>query len=454
MEEERLSMQVINPRSAGIDVGSRMHMVAVDQNIENVRKFGVYTADHQALIAYLREHSITTIAMESTGSYWQTLFDVLQKAGFEVLLVNGAHIKNVKGKKTDVLDCLWIQKLHSLGLLQGSFLLNDYLQTLRTYYMHRQYLIRQASKYINKMQKALRLMNVRLDVVINDITGQSGRAILNAIIGGEREPITLASLANGLVKKSKEEIALALEGEWRDDLLFEISSYLSFYDTYEQAINICDKKMEAVLTEYMSADTDVVNEVSLKVIAKKKNKYSPKFNIRHLAFAHLKTDLFEIPGISHNTVLCIISNVGNDIKKFKTAKHFASWLRLVPNNKVSGGRVISRRTPKGKNVVAIALRQAANSIGNQKAHPLTPFFKRIAYRKGRIAAITATARKLAIIIWNMITKSENYHEVNYEEISEKRKMTQLNALGKRLSKMNLGNEEVKFLFQKLSLSIP
>lgn len=445
-------MQVVNPKSAGIDVGSRMHMVAVDQSIDNVRKFGVYTSDQQLLIIYLKEHGITTVAMESTGSYWQTLFDALQKAGFEVLLVNGAHIKNVKGKKTDVLDCLWIQKLHSLGLLQGSFLLNEYLQTLRTYYMHRQYLIRQASKYINKMQKALRLMNIRLDVVINDITGQSGRAILDAIIKGERDPFKLASLTNNLVKKSKEEIALALKGNWRDDLLFEINSCLSFYNAYEDAIHLCDKKIEAVLVEYKSADTDVANGATLKVVSKKKNKYSPSFNIRHLAFAHLKTDLFEIPGISHNTVLCILSNIGNDIRKFKTAKQFASWLRLVPNNKISGGRILSSRTPKGKNVIAIALRQAANSIGNQKAHPLTPFFKRVAYRKGRIAAITATARKLAIIIWNMITKAEGYKSCNYEETTEKRKTSQLNAIGKRLSKMNLADEDVRLLFQRLSLS--
>jgi transposase len=452
MRDEKLSMRIVNPKCAGIDVGSRMHMVAVDQFVEHVRKFGVYTTDHEALISYLNEHGITTIAMESTGSYWQTLFDALQKAGFEVLLVNGAHIKNVKGKKTDVLDCLWIQKLHSLGLLQGSFLLNDYLQTLRTYYMHRQYLIRQASKYINKIQKALRLMNIRLDVVINDITGKSGRAILDAIIGGERNPTKLASLTSNLVKKSKEEIALALQGHWRDDLLFEVSSCLSFYDTYEQAISVCDKKMEVVLAEHKPADTDVVNDATMKSIPKKKSKYSPSFNVRHLAFAHLRTDLFEIPGISHNTVLCILSNLGNDIKKFKTAKQFASWLRLVPNNKVSGGRIISSRTPKGKNVVATALRQAANSIGNQKDHPLTPFFRRIAYRKGRIAAITATARKLAIITWNMINKAEAYKECNYEEINEKRKASQLNAIEKRLSKMNLAETDVKHLFQKLSLS--
>ena len=171
-----------------------------------------------------------------------------------------------------------------------------------------------------------------------------------------------------------------------------------------------------------------------------------------LAFAHLGTDLFEIPGLSHNTVLCILSNLGNDIKKFKTAKQFASWLRLVPNNKVSGGRVISSRTPKGKNVIAISLRQAANSIGNQKAHPMTPFFKRIAYRKGRIAAITATARKLAIVIWNMITKGEHYLEYDYEQVNERRKASQLRSVENRLIKLKLDEVSIKSLFQKVSLS--
>ena len=454
MEEKKLVMPVVNSGAAGIDVGSRIHVVAVDQQVENVREFGVYTTDHQRMISYFHERGVTTVAMESTGSYWQTLFSALQKAGFEVLLVNGSHVKNVKGKKTDVLDCLWIQKLHSLGLLHGSFLLNDYLQTLRTYYTHRQHLIRQSSKYINKMQKALRLMNIRLDVVLNDITGQSGRAIINAILSGERNPDKLAALTNNLVKKSKAEIALALHGHWRDDLLFELQSCLLLYDTYEQSIVICDRKMENILADYHPAEADQVNSASLKRITKKQNKYSPGFNVRHLAFAHLKTDLYEIPGVSHNTVLCILSNLGTDIAKFKTAKQFASWLRLVPNNKISGGRILSSRTPKGKNVIALALRQAANSIGNQKGHSLAPFFKRIAFRKGRIAAITATARKLAIIIWNMITKGEPYRECDYETANKKRKINQLKAIGDRLQKLGVNDDDLKNLWQRISLSTP
>ena len=194
-------MQVIHPQAAGIDIGSKSHWVAVDQVIEHVKEFGVYTQDHQELIDHLRSYNIVTVAMESTGSYWQTLFNALQQAGFEVILVQGSHTKNIKGRKTDVLDCMWIQKLHSLGLLNASFLLSDYLQAMRSYYAHREHLIEQTSKYINKMQKALRLMNIRLDVAINDITGKSGRAILNAILDGHRDPQYLASLTHHSLKK-------------------------------------------------------------------------------------------------------------------------------------------------------------------------------------------------------------------------------------------------------------
>ena len=189
--------------------------------------------------------------MESTGSYWQTLFHALQKAGFEVILVQGNQTKNVQGKKTDVLDCMWIQKLHSLGLLSSSFLLSDYLQTLRSYYGHREHLIGQTAMYINKMQKALRLMNIRLDVAIRDLAGKSGRAILDAILAGHRDPNYLASLAHFRVKKSPDEIAAALHGNWREDLIFELRSCLAFYDAYRREILICDQKIQSIMLEFI-----------------------------------------------------------------------------------------------------------------------------------------------------------------------------------------------------------
>lgn len=454
MSEQELAMKIVHPNAAGIDIGSKSHWVAVDQIPLNVREFGVYTKDHQRIIDHLKIHQITTVAMESTGSYWQTLFHSLQKAGFDVVLVQGSQTKNLRGKKTDLLDCMWIQKLHTPGLLTASFLLSDQLQTLRTYYAHREHLVEQTAMYINKMQKALRLMNIRLDIAIRDIAGKTGRAILDAILAGQRDPTYLASLAHFRVKKTPQEIAEALRGNWREDLLFELQSCLAFYDTYKREIIICDKKIETMLIQYRPQDEQLVlqNEPS-EPIRKKANRNSPSFNVRQLAFAHLKTDLFQIPGVSHSTILCILCNMGKDIKRFPSAKQFASWLRLVPNNKTSGGRLISSRTPKGKNPLALALRQAANSIGNQNNHPLTPFFKRIAYKKGRNAAITATARKLAVIIWNMIIKSQNYIQHDIQTLTEKRKNAQITNIKKRLFRLNLTETEMTAIFQKTSLSI-
>jgi hypothetical protein len=343
---------------------------------------------------------------------------------------------------------MWIQKLHSLGLLSASFILSDSLQVLRTYFDHREYLIDQTSRYINKMQTTLRLMNLRLDVAISDIMGKTGRAIINAILDEQRDPHYLASLADSRIKKSKTEIADSLQGEWRDDLLYELRSCLKFYDMYLAEINQCDQKIAVLLTEYApqeSASFQFSRQDGFKNDKKQKTKFSPRFNVRELAFAHLRTDLFQIPGVSHTTVLSILCNLGNDIFRFKSAKQFASWLRLVPNNKISGNKVISSRTPKSKSTVAISLRQAANSIGNQKDHPLTPFFKRIAFRKGRGSAITATARKLAVIIWNMITKSQSYNEYDYYQISQKRKNAQLKNIRKRIAKLNLTEMELKTL---------
>ncbi len=400
-----LPLQIVNPHAAGIDVGSRSHFVAIDQNKENVRTFGIGTKDHQELILHLRHSGITSIAMESTGTYWQTLFNALQKAGFEVLLVGGSQTKQVQGRKTDVLDCMWIQKLHSLGLLSGSFLLSDTLQELRTYYHHRQHLVEQISRYTHKMQKALRLMNIRLDVTIRDITGKSGLTIIEAILSGNRDPQHLASLVDVRMKKSQQQIAEALHGSWREELLFELKACLNFYRLYEEALRECDQVIESSLIKH--APQNAVSEPEGKALKQRKKKSSKNasvFNVPQIAYQYFQTDLFAISGISYGTVLCLLTTMGKDLHRFPSAKSFASWLRLVPNNKISGGRIISRHTPSGKSYLAIALRQAANSIGNQKEHELNPFFKRIAFKKGRIAAITATARKLAVIIWNIVTE--------------------------------------------------
>lgn len=447
------SFKIIHPNAAGIDVGSRSHMVAVNQSREDVREFGIYTKDHEELIAYLYAQGIMTIAMESTGSYWQTLFSSLQAAGFEVLLVPGSQTKNVKGRKTDVLDCMWIQKLHSLGLLSGSLLLTDTFQQLRTYYYHRSHLVEQSARYTSKMQKALRLMNIRLDVAINDITGQSGMAVIEAIISGMRDPERLSALVSSRVKRSRQEITDSLHGWWRDELLFELGACLEFYKLYEHKIKECDQVIQRLLIKFAPEKEITEDEhKTLKSNKKRRDKHAPSFDLSRLSFTYFNTDLFAINGISYNAVLCLLTNMGHDLHKFPSAKSFASWLGLVPNNKISGGRIISNRTASGKNYIAKALRHAANSIGNQKNHELTPFFKRIAFRKGRIAAIIATARKLAVIIWNMIVKQEPYKRELVEVTSARQKALKIKQIEKKISTLGLSRDELKKMFVNSSLS--
>lgn len=439
---KNLSMEVVHSHAAGIDVGSRFHMVAVNQNPLDVKEFGVYTADYEAMICWLKQQGVTTIAMESTGSYWQTLFSALQVAGFQVLLVSGQHTRNIKGKKTDVQDCVWIQRLHSLGLLSGSFLPSEHVQHLKTYYYHRQHLIEQMSKYTNKLQKAFRLMNIRLDVVLNDITGQSGQAIMDAILAKETDPERLAGLVSKRVKKSHQEIAKSLHGNWREDLLFEVKECLSLYRLYETKLKECDQHLEGVFAsmEAHQVSQPIPDQIS---VSKARSKHSTSFDIQSIAWKHYGVDLFAIPSISYNTVLCLMSHISRqDMAKFVSVKHFTSWLRLAPNNKKTGGKIISSRTPKGKSKIALALRQAANSVGNMKDHPLNSFFKRVAYRKGRGAAVTATARKLAVIIYHMISGQKPYQAELSEAYLNRIKQLQIRNIKIRLNKLNLSQNEV------------
>ena len=436
--EKEISMQVINSQAAGIDVGFRSHFVATGQGPEDVREFGVYTEDHENRIHWLTVEKITTVAMESTGSYWQTLFSALPRAGFEVLLVNGRQIKNVKGK-TDVKDCQWIQRLHCLGLLTGSFLPSEQIERLRTYQRHRNWLVEQCAKMTNKIQKALRLMNIRLDVALSDVVGKSGRKIIQAILEGNRDGEQLSLLADPRVKKTRQEIAKSLEGQWNEELLFELKDCYELYLVFEKRITTCDEQIESLLFEFTSLRGQ---EPEQEFKRKRAAKNQQKFNVPLLSSRFPGVDLFGIDGVSYGTVMTFISEMGTDIFKFKTAKQFASWLRLAPNNKISGGKIISSRTPKGKNALAIALRNAANSIEQLKKGALKNFFNRIAYKKGRAAAITATARKLAIIIWNMVTKQEPFRPVDENLYLEKIKASVIYNMKVKMKQLNLSTNDL------------
>jgi transposase len=434
--EKNVKMKVILPNAAGIEVGSKSHFVAVGQEERDVREFGVYTRDHHEMIAWLLQNGITHVAMESTGSYWQTLFSALQEAGFNALLVNGNQTKNVRAK-TDVKDCQWIQKLHSMGLLSGSFLPSEDVQKMKDVNRHRDTLIRDSSKYVNRMQKSLRAMNIRLDVAISDITGKSGIRIIEAIISGQFDPNELAKLSDPRVKKSQEEIANALTGNWNEQHINSLIDCYELYKLLQTKIDKCEQQIQALLKESTKHNTPV----DKSKLAKKQRtgKNQPKIDLSSLSYSYWGVDLFAIPSVSYSKVLTLLSEVGHDLNKFESAKQWVSWLRLAPNNRISGGKVISSRTPKGKGLLTMSLRNAANTIGNSKEGPLAAFFKKIAFKKGRGAAITATARKIAVIIYNMITKEEEYNPIVTIIQNEKTKRRIIAKTEKKLLKMGFSN---------------
>jgi len=443
MQKKNVKMEVINPNAAGIDIGSRSHFVAVGQGSDDVREFGVYNEDLKAIADWLKENEIETIAMESTGTYWQSLFAVLQAEGLQVILCNGKFTKNIKGKKSDVQDCQWIQKLHTMGLLSGSFLPDEATEQLRTYSRHRDNLIDQAADTARKMQKYLRLLNLRLDVVVNDICGLTGLKIIEAICKGEINPEKLASFRNGNCKKSEDEIAKALQTNGRNDYLFTLNHEYQMYLNLQSKITECDKEIEKMLNQQINNDDNKKQHHIDKKTHKRINKNTPKnIDINLLSYQYFEgVDLLAIEGVSYSTVLTLMSEVGHGIHKFETAKQFASWLRLSPNNKISGGKVLSNKIPKGSNRLKIALRNAANAIGNLKDTALSNFFARISHRKGRVSAISATARKLAVIIWNMVVKRQAYIPLTeYQFVDQKRK--KIAAMKRLISKFEITNEDL------------
>jgi transposase len=445
MSKEKLKMDIINPNAAGIDIGSRSHFVAINQEHADVKEFGVYAQDMKALVDWLLENNVKTVAMESTGSYWQNLYAELQNSSIEVILTNGKFTKNIKGKKTDVLDCMWIQRLHTLGLLSGSFLPDLQTEYLRTLVRHRGNLIQTTSKASKRMSQNMRLMNLRLDVVVKDIVGLTGLNIINEICNGETSGEELAKLRHGNCKKSEEEIAKALQSNNRQDYLFVLKQELKKYQDAQQLILECDAEIKKLLDEFIDQDHVKKSLYIDKKAHKRINKNTPKnIDLNLMAYQYFDgIDLYAIEGFSHGTVLTLMSELGEKgILKFQNAQHFTSWLRLAPNNKISGGRVLSSRTPKGSNRLKIALRQAANAIGNLKDTHLSNFFNRVAYRKGRSVAVSATARKLATILWNMLFKNEQYSPPTiYEYLDQKRKVLELQKqianLDARMSKVRI-----------------
>lgn len=441
-----MELEIINPHCAGIDVGSRSHFVAVGQALEDVKEFGVYADNLKAICLHLKQHGITSVAMESTGSYWQNLYVELVKHGFEVTLCNGKFTKNIRGKKTNVKDARWIQKLHAIGLLTGSFLPDETTETLRTYCRQRSNWVDLSAEASNKMQKYLKLLNFRLDVVVRDVCGLTGLSIITDICKGNLDPEKLSELRHGNCKRSREEIAKALKGNNRADYLFGLNQEYESYLFYQKKIEECDKEIEKYLKRQINTDPEKKDLRTDDKPHKRINKNAIKgIDLNQASFQYFGgVDLMKIEGVNHSTIMSIMSEVGPaGFEKFPTAKHFTSWLRLAPNNKISGGKLLSSKTPKGSNRLKIALRNAANAIGNLNGTHLSDFFRRIAFKKGRTVAVSATARKLAVIIWNMVVKKIQYQPPKeYLFLDQRRKLKLVARIKKQITKFKLTNEEL------------
>lgn len=437
--KQMISMPVVNPHAAGIDIGSRSHFVSVAQ--DNVKEFGVFTDDLHQIAHHLEAHQVKTVALESTGFYWKPLFLLLQDYGFEVVLVNARHVKNVKGHKTDVVDCKWLQLLHSIGLLSNSFQPDLFTGKLRTYTRHRKYLIESASRYVSKMNKLLVLMNIQLSAVLRDITGLSGRRVIEAILQGERDPKALSMLVSSRVKSSREDIEKALVGDWREEYLFELQDSYAIYCMYWDNVRQTDMEIEKLLVQ-KTVDQPVNLKGYQPSPMKGNQKNDPKFDVGRYAYQMSgRVDLLQINGVGYGTVLTLMSETGFDLSMFPTAKHFASWLGFAPNRKITGGKVISSYTRKKTNPLSIVIRDAANSAGNSHSR-IGDFFRRIAYRKGRASAITATGRKIAVIIYQMLTKKEAFNYAFSQEDETKQKTRQLKNILKKMKSTGITQNEL------------
>jgi len=423
----------INFNAAGIDIGAETHYVAVpegrDPEGQDVRHFGTFTSDLYALADWLKQCQIDTIAMESTGVYWIPLFEILESKGFDVKLVNPRFIKNVPGRKTDVVDCQWIQQLHSYGLLTGSFRPEEQMSILRSYLRQRTLLVSYASHHIQHIQKALEQMNVKLKQVIRDITGTTGMRIIRAILAGERKPEKLAQLRDPRCKNDIKTIAKSLHGNWRPEHLFLLQQSIELFDFYQKQIADCDLKIEQHLANF----EDRSNGQSLDKTRKLTGRNKLTFDARTHLFQMTGVDLTKVPGLDSLTALKIISEIGLDMNRWPTEKHFASWMGISPGSKISGGKILSSKTKKCANRAAHYLRLAAYSLHSSKT-AIGAFFRRKKAHLGPAKAITATAHKLARIIYNMLKTGTEYKDMGqeyYEQRYKKRVITNLKRRAKQ-----------------------
>lgn len=421
----------VNAHAAGVDLGSREHWVAVppERQAQPVRRFGTFTSDLEALAQWLQECGVTSVAMEATGVYWIALFQLLERRGFQVLLVNARQIKNVSGRKSDVLDCQWIQRLHTYGLLGASFRPADPYCVMRSLLRYRDELVAARSTQTQHMQKALQQMNIQLHQVLSDVSGASGLAIMEAIVHGERDPLRLAALAHRNVQSSQSQIAKALVGDYRPEHLFVLKSALELHHVYAEKIERCDQELMLQLEQL----PDRVDEKIKPLPPRPKQKKVP-MEMRSGLYRKMGVDLTAIEGFGLLVTLTVLTETGPDLTAFKTEKHFTSWLGLCPDNRISGGKILSCRTRRVSNRLSDVLRLAATTLERSQT-ALGAYYRRMKAKLGAAEAVTATAHKLARILYRLLTHGEAYVQqgiADYEKQHRERRLKNLQKTAEHL----------------------
>jgi transposase len=429
--DRRTDMSVVNPHAAGIDVGAQFHVVAVGPECtpEPVRSFRSFTHDLHELARWLKELKVTTVVMESTGVYWLPVFEILESYGFDVLLVNAREAKSVPGRKSDVNDAQWLQKLHRYGLLRASFRPQQDVATLRSYLRQRERLLEYAASHIQHMQKALMQMNVQLHHVVQDITGVTGMKIIRAIVAGERNTNVLAEHRDVRCKASTETIREALRGHYQPEHVFELTQALALYDFYQTRVAQCDERIELALKHLQTGVEPPTTPLpAARYRTKQPNGFC--FDVRAALYAMLGVDLTQIHGLGPYVALKLVAECGNDMSRWPTVKHFTSWLCLSPGNKISGGKILSSKTRRSSSKAAAALRLAATTVGRTDT-ALGGFYRRLSARIGKAKAVTATARKIAVLFYNTLRYGMEYVDPGAAYYEERYRQRVLNNLTRR-----------------------
>jgi hypothetical protein len=429
-------LKVIHPHAAGIDIGSEELWAAVAPPgaPATVRKFGTFTPDLEALAEWLTAHGVDTVAMESTGVYWIPVYEILEAHGLEVAVVNARHLKNVPGRKSDIQDCQWIQGLHSVGLLRGSFRPEAEYVALRAYLRHRATLIEYRAAHIQHMQKALQQMNLQLTQVLSDVTGVTGMAIIRAILSGERDPQRLAAFRQRNCKRNEETIAKALTGNYRREHLFALEQAVALYDFYTEQVRVCDMEIEQHFTNLKPIDDDVPPlPPSTKKDTHSKN--GPDYDARTLLYRLTGVDLVAISGLNESTVQTIISEIGPNVDAFPTVKHFCAWAGLAPRNDISGGKRLRSQTLKTDNRVGQVFRMAAQSVAKSPDSAFGAFYRRMKVRLGAKQAIVATAHKIARTFYYVLKHRVPFDDLGGEEYERLATERERKRLQKRAAKL-------------------